>query len=411
MADHLSEKRTEDAAVDLLRIQGWPIQRPVKGRIIRQNEYKSFPALAAMFKGKSKKGPGDAYPDFLAVSEGDPRPEMVIEAKADDKDIGTAVSEACGYADAVRLAGIPALAVGVAGQPNEVVKVQVRKYVNGQWLPVLYNGLPISWIPTPKDAELLLATAGLMDLAPVVPAAQVLAEKADFINRTLREAHIKDEFRPAYVGAMILALWQSKGALRKAPEFVLGDINRACKDAFDTAGKSELAESLYVDEANGVLRDSAWKILSELERLNVATAVFAHDYLGQLYETFFRYTGGNTIGQYFTPRHITRFMADLCETRPTDIVIDPACGTGGFLIACIQRAVETTHLKYEDGVNMVRHNLIGYESEPVTAALCVANMILRGDRQSWHSQGRCLCCEGLSGRSLQRRPDESAIPA
>ena len=122
----------------------------------------------------------------------------------------------------------------------------------------------------------------------------------------------------------------------------------------------------------------------------MATASFAHDYLGQLYETFFRHTGANTIGQYFTPRHITRFMADICETTRDDVVIDPACGTGGFLIACIQRASDTSNMRYEDIVNMVRNKLIGYESEPVTAALCVANMIFRGDGKAGIRKADCF---------------------
>src|SRR5207244_10321143 len=96
-------------------------------------------------------------------------------------------------------------------------------------------------------------------------------------------------------------------SIRREPEFVLHDINKACEDAFSKAGKPALAKSLYIDEANAKLASSAWRILATLDKLNVVTASFAHDYLGQLYETFFRYTGGNTIGQYFTPRHITRF--------------------------------------------------------------------------------------------------------
>ena len=55
---------------------------------------------------------------------------------------------------------------------------------------------------------------------------------------------------------------------------------------------------------------------------------------------------------------------------------------GGFLVACIQRARETTNFKYEDVIEMVRNRLVGYELEPLTAALCIANMILRGDGKS-----------------------------
>ena len=193
-----------------------------------------------------------------------------------------------------------------------------------------------------------------------------LAAAATEVNRILREAAIKDEYRPAHIGAMMLALWHARGRIRADARFVLTDINRACAAAFRDAGQTDLAGVLHIDDDNARLAREAPRIIALLEQLDVTTAHVDHDHLGQLYETFFRYTGGNTIGQYFTPRHITRLMADLCQVRHDDVVIDPACGTGGFLVACLRRAAG-------------RGRLVGYESEPVTAALCVANMILRGD--------------------------------
>jgi type I restriction enzyme M protein len=382
MAKHLSEVRTEDTILDLLRIQGWRTDRAPKGSLVRQNEYKNFPVLAGMFRGKSKTGSGDAYPDFLLINPQSQLPLLVIEAKAKIDDLDKALEEAIWYATACHDDGHPVIAVGVAGQEHSTVGVKVAKLVNGKWTVISYNGHLISWIPTPKDVDNLIAIKELLDLLPIIPSAAVLADKADLINRILREAAIKDEYRPAHVGAMMLALWHSKGNIRKDPDFILGDINDACQKAFAAAGKTELGKVLKLPEANHKLALTAWEILATLEKLNVVTAVFDHDYLGQLYETFFRYTGGNTIGQYFTPRQVTRFMVDLCEVSKNDRVIDPACGTGGFLVAVIQRAFDIEEAKYEDVVEMVRHNLIGYDSEPLTAALCVANMILRGDGKS-----------------------------
>lgn len=391
---HLSETRTEDIIRDLLNIQGWPLDRPPKGCVIRQNEYKSFPELNEIFKGKSKTGSGDAYPDFLVVSPKSHQPLMIIEAKADESVFERAIEEACfDYGEACRDAGHQVIAIGVAGQERSTIHVGASKFYNGAWERINYENFPISWIPTPDDVERLISSCELMDLAPIVPRPEVLAEKADLINRILREAHVKDEYRPAYIGSMMLALWQSRGNLRRDPYNILSDVNRACKDAFSKAGKGELAMSLYIDEANEKLASSAWQIVSILERLNVVTASLAYDYLGQLYETFFQYTGGNTIGQYFTPRQIARLMADICEVTRDDIVIDPACGTGGFLIASLQRDIESLKIKYEDGINVVRDKLIGYESEPVTAALCVANMILRGDGKTGIRKDDCFTAE------------------
>ena len=83
-------------------------------------------------------------------------------------------------------------------------------------------------------------------------------------------------------------------------------------------------------------------------------------------------------------------MADLCEVNKSDKVIDPACGTGGFLIGCLQRIYETSKVKYTDAIYIIRDKLIGYESEPVTAALCVANMILRGDGKTGIRKDSCF---------------------
>jgi len=166
-----------------------------------------------------------------------------------------------------------------------------------------------------------------------VPSPEVLADCADEINRLLRESGIKDEFRPAVVGAIMLALWQSKGNIRKDPSHILSDINEACGKAFWRAKKQDLARSIRVDEANDDLAKNARRIATILELLNVTVLTAEHDYLGHLYEAFFRYTGGNTIGQYFTPRHIAELMAALLDVESSDTVLDPSCGTGGFLIA------------------------------------------------------------------------------
>src|SRR5260370_9079183 len=80
VAKHLSETRTETLIVDLLTIQGWNTNRPPGGCLVRQNEYKAFLELEEIFKGKSKTGLGDAYPDFLLVPTDTKRPIVVMEA-------------------------------------------------------------------------------------------------------------------------------------------------------------------------------------------------------------------------------------------------------------------------------------------------------------------------------------------
>ena len=130
--------------------------------------------------------------------------------------------------------------------------------------------------------------------------------------------------------------------------------------ALKKAKKPELSQSLRVDTENDELASRAWQIIDILKKLDIRTLT-DHDYLGQLYETFFRYTGGNTIGQYFTPRHIVDFMCDLAGVTSKDTVFDPACGTGGFLIGALKRMIRLEHLAYEEAITKVRDNVFGLE--------------------------------------------------
>ena len=72
-------------------------------------------------------------------------------------------------------------------------------------------------------------------------------------------------------------------------------------------------------------------------------------------------------------------MVDLCNASSRDTVLDIACGTGGFFVAYMDRLLKVEHLSRAEMVNVVQERIRGFESEPVTAALCAANMILRGD--------------------------------
>ena len=392
---HTSERRSEHLLNDLLVSQGWNLGKPPRGHVLLQNEYRAFPDLEDALKKASKSGPGHGIPEAILVDQESLTPVAVIETKKSITEENEAVAEAQVYADALFDCGWYPIAIGLAGTSDDEFSLRVSKRTpKREWKSVTYGGQPIGWIPTFTDLERVATPSGPTEIRPTIPRLEVLAAKADELNRLLREARIKDEFRPATVAAIMLALWHSKGAIRRDPGYILRDINESCRDAYKKAKKAELAKSLGVDEANDKLKQKARRIATILERLNVTVLTAEHDYLGQLYETFFRYTGGNTIGQYFTPRHITRMMADVCEVTKNDIVLDPTCGTGGFLVACMDRILKEDHVTRTQMVEIVKKNLIGFEDEPVTAALCIANMILRGDGSTGVKKGDCLAATG-----------------
>lgn len=296
-----SERRAEYLLTDLLRSQGWDARRPPQGDVVVQQEYRAFPDINEALSRASKSGSGSGIPEFILMNREDQAPLAVIEAKRSVNDIEDAIGEAQGYADALLERGWPVLAVGLAGISEDGFELRVSKHVGREWTLITYDGNPINWIPTRVDLDRIIVPNGPAEIRPSIPPLGVLSSRANEINRLLRESGIKDELRPMNVAAVMLALWHSRGKIRRESRYILGDINESCGNAFSSAARPGLAQSLRVDEANRKLRSKMRRIATILERLNVTVLTAEHDYLGQLYETFFRYTGGNTIGQYFTP--------------------------------------------------------------------------------------------------------------
>lgn len=106
----------------------------------------------------------------------------------------------------------------------------------------------------------------------------------------------------------------------------------------------------------------------------------SEDFIGRFYSEFMSYSGGDgqTLGIILTPRHIIDLMCDLVDVKPTDTVLDPTCGTGGFLISAMHRMVHAAN-----GENQVRNikkkQLHGIELQSNMFATAVTNMILRDD--------------------------------
>ncbi len=121
----------------------------------------------------------------------------------------------------------------------------------------------------------------------------------------------------------------------------------------------------------------------------------AEDYLGRFYGEFMSYSGGDgqTLGIVLTPKHITELFCDLVDIKPDDIVLDPCCGTAGFLIAAMhnmfkqvvaEKGLKTKKEIEEDPVitNIRKEQLHGFELQSYMFTIATTNMILRGDGKS-----------------------------
>lgn len=109
----------------------------------------------------------------------------------------------------------------------------------------------------------------------------------------------------------------------------------------------------------------------------------SEDYLGRFYGEFMSYSGadGQTLGIVLTPKHITDLFCDLADLKVDDKVLDPCCGTAGFLISAMHRMVNLTDDPTTQ-LHIRRDQLFGIELQPYMFTIATTNMILRGDGKS-----------------------------
>ena len=99
---------------------------------------------------------------------------------------------------------------------------------------------------------------------------------------------------------------------------------------------------------------------------------------GDLYEQLLRdlQNAGNA-GEYYTPRPVTQFMVDMVDPKLGEKILDPACGTGGFLTCAIEH-VRKQHVKTVEDEQLLQQCINGVEKKPLPHLLCTTNMILHG---------------------------------
>ena len=85
-------------------------------------------------------------------------------------------------------------------------------------------------------------------------------------------------------------------------------------------------------------------------------------------------------GQYYTPYPVIRSAVKLMEIKPTDIVLDPACGTGGFLLESYRQLIENhPAMSSGDTISWANRNLYGVDKDRINVKLTKAIMLTIGD--------------------------------
>jgi type I restriction enzyme M protein len=98
---------------------------------------------------------------------------------------------------------------------------------------------------------------------------------------------------------------------------------------------------------------------------------------GAIYEQILKdlQSAGNA-GEFYTPRAVTKFIIDRLNPQLAEVVLDPACGTGGFLSCTIDHKRQFVRSPEDEA--LLQSTIRGVEKKALPHMLCVTNMILHG---------------------------------
>lgn len=117
------------------------------------------------------------------------------------------------------------------------------------------------------------------------------------------------------------------------------------------------------------------QVINQLNQIDFNSSEDRHLF-GDIYETILRdlQSAGN-YGEFYTPRALTEFITEMINPRLGEKVLDPACGTGGFLTSAIEN-IRKQDVKSVEGLSRLESDIHGMELKPLPFMLCVTNLIL-----------------------------------
>ena len=162
-------------------------------------------------------------------------------------------------------------------------------------------------------------------------------------------------------------------------DFVNGDLFPSLKELPRRGGpRANVVRDVFEDGYNYMKSGQLLRqVVNKIDGINFNNLTDRRHF-GDIYEQILNdlQSAGNA-GEYYTPRAVTSFMARMIDPRPGEALLDPACGTGGFLTCAIRHMRERYVKRPEDEASM-QASLSAVEKKPLPHMLAVTNMLLHG---------------------------------
>jgi len=159
--------------------------------------------------------------------------------------------------------------------------------------------------------------------------------------------------------------------------FVNNKLFPALKDLADVEENTRgfIVKEVFTDSYNYMKSGTLMRqVINKINEMDFNSSDDRHLF-NDFYETFLKdlQSAGNS-GEYYTPRAVTQFMVDMINPQLGETVLDPACGTGGFLTSTLEHMKKQA--KTVEDRKIIQESVLGIEKKPLPHLLAVTNLIL-----------------------------------
>lgn len=432
----MNERKTENLVRNLLREQGYLDN----DNIAVEEQASDDPRIDKLLKSASKSGIGKGRPEFIITFPNQPDNIVIVECKASTKfhvsknrkqykdyAVDGTLLYASHLKDTYNVVGI-----AVSGETEREMRVSHFLWLKGKRT---YLDIADKSLIDPKSLFKVIDTHS----EPIKE--EELIKKAIEYNESLHAYSIPEVERCTVISSILVALqdnvfvdsYQSHYSDDEAEDdnpnaYIIDDLLNACNRVLKknqiTSDKKDIILREYGKIKSNHTFRSKYLVRNKIRIKNrvlrdlindVNTHIMpyindnVYDVLGKFYTQFIRYAGSDSkTGLVLTPPHITDFFCDLANITENDIVFDPCCGTGGFLVSAMKSMVE------KSGSDLVKHKkikteqLIGIEKRADMFSHACSNMMMRGDGKSHIHFGDCFD-ETLISKVQAEKPNKAFL--
>lgn len=430
----MSERDTEQLIEDFYR------DAASKGSVVLERQKSKDPRIAELLTGKNGKG-NKGFPEYILTSPAHVSWVLVVECKKDTgKHESASLDEL--FSDASKRKAVDFAVDGclhymdnLAPEFN-VIGLAVSGDQNAHKVSVFVQrkGETATEMADPVSGRIVDSLLSFDQYLSFIDPVAIEQRKKDFdeLKKYAKQLHedcrnhfsLTENQKPLFVSALLLALQESDFRKTyadpndedqpKSSTELIEKLLDAIRRVLNKSNVPTEKIATMLSEFNFIANDEGIKKTNpDSKRLYLLEALMAldkivmpymraqmnFDLVGMFYGEFVRYTGGDGkgLGIVLTPRHITELMCKLAGVDADSIVLDPCCGTAGFLISAMSEMIEDAERRELDltaralrAAQIKKHQLVGVETKGFLYTMAAANMIFRGDGKANLIQGDCF---------------------